>query len=74
MKLCRNLRWKTGSRESSDPTLVQASLLRSQVPFSCLRTARPWGPDDDIAAPDCCDDTRECFERDPLSDRPPTIA
>lgn len=68
MQLCRHLRWKTFSRGNSCPAEVQASLLHSQVPFSCGQTHQAWGPDDDIAAPECCTQARECFRRDAMSD------
>lgn len=61
MSLCRHLRWKSDARTSGDPLQVYASLARSQVPFSCLRTSRPWGPDEDVVGPDCCDCSRPCF-------------
>lgn len=62
MDLCRHLRWKTLSRDDDDPLAVFASLQRSQVPFSCLRTCSTCGPDDDLAAPELCDVARACFE------------
>lgn len=72
MQLCRHLRWKTFSRAAADPQEIRASLLRNQVPFSCLRTCQPWGPDDDLAAPELCGSGRECFEQDPFGDEPIT--
>jgi len=66
MELCRSLRWKSASRTSGDPRQVRESLLRSQVPFSCLRTCQPWGPDDELAAPECCTSARSCFVPDPM--------
>lgn len=68
MDLCKNLRWKTFSRDETDPAAVFESLARDMVPYSCLRTCQPWGPDDDIVAPECCCNGRSCFQRDPLSD------
>jgi len=68
MDLCRHLRWKTFSREEADPSAVFESLSRDMVPYSCLKTLQPWGPDDDVVAPDCCCSGRACFQRDPLSD------
>lgn len=68
MDLCRHLRWKTFSRDESDPSAIAESLSRDMVPYSCLRTCQPWGPDDDVVAPECCCSGRACFVRDPLSD------
>lgn len=66
MELCRYLRWKTFSRESADPDQVWESLLRSQVPFSCVKTCQAWGPDDDVASPERCTSGRSCFVKDPM--------
>jgi hypothetical protein len=65
--LCKYLRWKTHARETGDPTLILESLMRSQVPFSCLKTCGCVGPDDDIVTPELCSAARECFVRDPQS-------
>lgn len=70
MQLCRHLRWKTFSRANADVEEIRASLRKNQVPFSCLRTCQPWGPDDDLAAPELCGAGRDCFEQDPLADEP----
>ncbi len=74
MELCRYLRWKTFSRASSDPQQVWESLLRSQVPFSCLRTCQAWGPDDELASPECCNASRSCFVRDRMGGDGPRVA
>ena len=66
--LCRHLRWKSHARDSGDPREILASAARSRVPFSCLKTCRPWGPDDDVAAPELCCRERGCFEADPIMD------
>lgn len=68
--LCRNLRWKSQSRDSGSPTAILNSLQRQQVPFSCLKTCRPWGPDDDLVAPELCCSERGCFVQSPLVDPP----
>lgn len=65
--LCRFLRWKTQSRDAGDPRLVFESLARGQVPFECLHTCHPWGPDDDQVAPELCGPGRGCFVPDPIS-------
>lgn len=72
MDLCRNLRWKTFSREDGDPAEVFASLARGGVPCTCLRTCQVWGPDDDIVTASLCNRERACFEKDPISDEPLT--
>ena len=74
MDLCRKLRWKTFSRESGDPEQIRESLLRSQVQFSCLATCQPWGPDDDVASPECCNAQRVCFVKDPMGGPDPRVA
>lgn len=63
--LCRHLRWKSQSRDDDDPRWIFESLARNQVPFECLHTCHPWGPDDDLVAPERCGPTRTCFEADP---------
>jgi hypothetical protein len=60
------MRWKTSARDAGDPNAIWESLVRSQVPFSCLRTCQAWGPDDDLVAPERCQDGRECFELHPV--------
>lgn len=65
MELCRHLRWKTFSRDDGDPDVIQASLLRGQVPYSCLRTCQSWGPDEQVVAPELCRRRRGCYEVDP---------
>lgn len=74
MELCRYLRWKTFSRASGDPQQVWESLIRSQVPFQCLRTCQPWGPDDEVASPECCNGGRTCFVKDPMGGPGPRLA
>lgn len=64
--LCRHLRWKTHARDSGDPREIAMSAARSRVPFSCLETCRPWGPDDDLVAPERCCRGRACYEADPI--------
>jgi hypothetical protein len=62
--LCRHLRWKSHARDSEDPHEIRESAARSRVPFSCLKTCRPWGPDDELAAPELCCSDRACFDAD----------
>jgi len=74
MELCRYLRWKTSSRESGDPQQVWESLLRGQVPYSCLKTCQAWGPDDDLASPEGCNSERGCFTLDRINGPGPRVA
>ena len=66
MKLCRFLRWKGyfGRRWRTEEELV-VDLLRNDVPYSCLKTCRHWGPDDDATTPERCQPGRGCFELSP---------
>lgn len=66
MHLCRKLRWKSyyGTEHLAEADLAEL-LDRSEVPFSCLHTARPWGPDDQPATPDLCSPERGCYQRSP---------
>ena len=70
MELCRHLRWKSSARDSQDPLEVLGAFARNQVPYSCLRTCQAWGPDDGLAAPECCNGSRACFEPAPIGDGP----
>jgi hypothetical protein len=74
MELCRYLRWKSAARDADDPRWIQESLLRNQVPFSCLQTCQAWGPDDDLVAPDLCRRERPCFSPDPSTSNDPRVA
>jgi hypothetical protein len=66
IRLCRSLRWKSwyGSRWDTREQLLE-DLLRGDVPYSCLHTCRPWGPDDALAAPEACQPGRACFAPSP---------
>ncbi|MCA9489650.1 MAG: hypothetical protein KC621_06990 [Myxococcales bacterium] len=73
MRLCRYLRWKTyyGARWDTPEQLAE-DLARGDVPFSCLRTCLPWGPDEGPAVPEGCQPDRACFvpsAKEPLPDR-----
>jgi len=71
MKLCSYLRWKSYyGRQFQDAEELQAIFAWNEVPYECLRTARNWGPDDDLVAPECCTEDRDCFELSELSPRP----
>lgn len=62
MRLCANLRWKTfyGARWDTREEMLE-DLLRGDVPYSCLQTCLPWGPDQDAAVPEHCQPDRPCF-------------
>lgn len=68
--LCKYLRWKSHSRDTGNPAAILDSLLRQQVPFSCLHTCQPFGPDDDIVAPELCCSARTCFVQSRLVEPP----
>ncbi len=61
MEICKNLRWKSASRDSDEIAVIMTVFMRNQVPYSCLRTCQAWGPDGDAAAPELCDRERGCF-------------
>lgn len=62
-QLCRWMRWKGfyGPTSFSDEDLTE-HFENNEVPYSCLRTAAPWGPDDTLCAPESCVAGRTCFE------------
>lgn len=63
MTMCRWLRWKgVHARDWQRPDDLQATLERWDVPFSCLRTTEPCGPDGDLVEPESCGAHRTCFE------------
>lgn len=67
LELCQSLRWKSYyGQDWEDEEHLLAVLMRNEVPYSCLKTCRSWGPDDDIAAPERCTSNRPCFEASPL--------
>jgi hypothetical protein len=61
-EMCRRLRWKGryGNDLATDEALA-ASAAVNDVPFSCLGTCQPWGPDDQPATPEDCVAGRPCF-------------
>ncbi len=69
LELCRNLRWKSITRDLDDPEEVLGSFARNSVPYTCLQTCRSWGPDDELAAPELCHSERACFRPSPLTVR-----
>lgn len=66
MQLCRSLRWKSWYGTDAFTEADLADLFRSnEVPYSCLQTCQPWGPDDAPAVPEQCDSSRRCFRPSP---------
>jgi hypothetical protein len=61
MDVCRFLRWKGYTSDQSDEARASA-FARNQVQYTCLHTGQPWGPTDEPAAPERCQDCRSCFE------------
>lgn len=67
MELCRNLRWKSITRDLEDPDELVGAFARNMVPYTCLETCRSWGPDDELAAPELCHAERPCFRPSALT-------
>jgi hypothetical protein len=67
LELCRNLCWKSITRELDEPEEILAAFARNQVPYTCLETCRNAGPDDDLVAPELCQAGRECYRPSALS-------
>lgn len=61
MKVCRCIRWKS-HRHAMTEEERQIAFARSHIPYTCLRTAQPWGADGDVCAPEACGPDRACFE------------
>lgn len=61
MVLCRYLRWKGRAEDLRRGEPLQEVFVRNAVPYSCLQTTMPWGPDDELAAPEACDGSRPCY-------------
>ena len=70
--LCRFLRWKGyyGASFPSEDALAEA-FVSADAAFSCLQTTHPWGPDQNLCAPERCTPSRSCFVRSPKA--PPTL-
>lgn len=67
LELCRNLHWKSITRDLDDPHEVLAAFARNQVPYTCLQTCRNAGPDDELVAPELCHAERSCYRPSALS-------
>jgi hypothetical protein len=70
LELCRWLRWKSFTRDA-EPGEFHLAFARNNVPYTCLRTCQPWGPDEDMAIPEGCNSARTCYEASPLAVVPP---
>ena len=66
LELCRSLRWKSYTRDAEEPGEFHRTFARNNVPYTCLRTCQPWGPDEELAIPEGCNSARPCFETSPL--------
>lgn len=65
MDVCRHLRWKgRHGRDHVSPEDLQAVHQRNHLPYSCLLTSQPWGPDETPAVPEACTPARPCFRND----------
>lgn len=65
--LCRFLRWKGFyGRDWVGAEGLLEQLTRNEVPFTCLMTCQPWGPDDQAVAPEACGPDRLCHDPSPL--------
>jgi len=65
-ELCRSIRWKSWYAFASfTPEDLARVWEANEVPYECLRTCRPWGPDEDPCAIERCQPGRECFEPSP---------
>lgn len=64
LRLCDHLQCKAlmGHRFRSSQDLETAMTL-SDSQFTCLHTTEPWGPDQDLCAPERCQPGRACFLR-----------
>jgi len=65
--VCDMLRWKGHHREAEGGER-RFAFARNQVPYTCLKTCQPFGPDDGPAVPEGCGEERSCFEGPPLRD------
>jgi hypothetical protein len=63
---CRWLRWKGWREDRLSGRSVAEIAEQNVVPYSCLRTCQPGGPDGRLASAASCGEHRGCFERDAL--------
>jgi hypothetical protein len=71
MALCRYLRWK--SYHGAVWTTVEELALHHaehRGPCTCLRTGQAWGPDTELASPECCTESRPCYVESPRLPKP----
>ncbi len=63
LRLCAWIRSKSlYGRVFPNAAAVDAALRRTDVPYTCLHTCQPWGPDDQQVEPGRCQPDRGCFE------------
>lgn len=63
IELCRWMRSKAlYGRELLSEEELASLYLQNDVPWSCNRTAQPWGPDEGVCEPGGCGRHRTCFE------------
>ena len=62
MELCKCLRWKGYREQRQNPEEVKAAFRRNAVPYSCMFSFKPWGPDGDVVAPEWCNAKRSCYQ------------
>lgn len=67
--VCRFLRWK-GFYADPGPEATYEDFAKNEVPYSCLKTCQPWGPDDAVAAPESCGSHRACYRAGNVTPRP----
>ncbi len=65
--ICALLRWK-GHHGEAELGERRFAFARNQVPYTCLKTCQPFGPDDGPAVPEGCDDSRACYVGPALRD------
>lgn len=63
---CRKLRWKGYDTDKESMSRVVDTMLNGGVGFTCLSTALCVGEDDELAAPERCSPSRECYDEHPL--------
>ncbi len=66
IELCRWMRAKSlYGRDVVEEAELASLYALNDVPWTCNRTAQPWGPDDRVCEPGSCGARRSCFEPSP---------
>lgn len=63
-ELCRSLRWKGRQGEQRTAGALRFAIELNNVPWTCIKTCQPWGPDDAPVEPGRCQGDRACFAAD----------